>query len=161
MKTLARERDRGEILGRLGEVRPDSAPRWGRMSAHEMVCHLADAFRMATGERAVSPATGPFQRTLLKWIALYTPLPWGPGIRTRPEIDPKEGGTRPVDFAADVARVERLVEDLTARARDMDWPVHPIFGEMSATAWLRWGYRHMDHHLRQFGAGPRTGRPRR
>jgi hypothetical protein len=29
--------------------------------------------------------------------------------------------------------------------------VHPIFGAMSERAWLRWGYLHMDHHLRQFG----------
>jgi hypothetical protein len=28
---------------------------------------------------------------------------------------------------------------------------HPIFGPMSDAAWLRWGYLHMDHHLRQFG----------
>jgi hypothetical protein len=27
---------------------------------------------------------------------------------------------------------------------------HPIFGPMSRSAWLRWAYLHMDHHLRQF-----------
>ena len=31
------------------------------------------------------------------------------------------------------------------------WPAHPFFGAMSSSAWLRWGYLHMDHHLRQFG----------
>lgn len=29
--------------------------------------------------------------------------------------------------------------------------VHPGFGRMSQSDWLRWGYRHVDHHLRQFG----------
>jgi hypothetical protein len=28
---------------------------------------------------------------------------------------------------------------------------HPIFGALSARDWLRWGYLHADHHLRQFG----------
>jgi hypothetical protein len=30
-------------------------------------------------------------------------------------------------------------------------PTHPFFGPMSREDWLRWGYLHADHHLRQFG----------
>jgi hypothetical protein len=43
MKTLARERDRDEILRRLTTLDPQRAARWGRMSAHQMVCHLTDS----------------------------------------------------------------------------------------------------------------------
>jgi len=28
---------------------------------------------------------------------------------------------------------------------------HPLFGRLTTAEWGRWGYRHMDHHLRQFG----------
>ena len=149
MKTLARERDKVEVLHRLKQVRPDSVRRWGKMSAHQMICHLADACRMAMGVHAVSDATGPLQRTVVKWIALYVPLPWPPGILTRPEIDQESGGTCPSDFDADVAALETLVEVMATRRGD--WPSHPVFGRMSGAAWLRWGYLHMDHHLRQFG----------
>jgi hypothetical protein len=153
MKTLARQRDKAEILGRLRALRPDSARRWGRMSAHQVVCHLSDAFRMGIGQKPVSHAAGLLQRTMVKWIALYLPLSWPAGsLLTRPEIDQEVGGTRPVDFAADVARLEALLELVTARPRSFDWQLHPIFGSMSEAAWLRWGYLHMDHHLRQFGA---------
>lgn len=152
MKTLARERDKDEILRRLQQVRPESAARWGRMSAHQMVCHLSDAFRMATGEKAVSPHTSLARRTLVKWLALYAPLQWPPGLLTRPEIDQYVSGTKPSAFAADVADVAALVERITVQAARIDWPPHPIFGRMSAAAWLRWGYLHTDHHLRQFGA---------
>jgi hypothetical protein len=152
MNTLAAERNKAEILRRLKEVRPDSPRRWGRMSAHQMVCHLTDACRMATGEKPVSRASGVLQRTVVKWIALYTPLPWPSGILTRPEIDQEAGGTCPSDFAADVAELEALVEVLTAEKRRFRWPSHPIFGRMSEADWLRWAYLHMDHHLRQFGA---------
>jgi Protein of unknown function (DUF1569) len=151
MKTLARLRDRAEILQRLKAVRPESVRRWGRMSAHQMVCHLSDSFRIAFGEKFVSQATGPLQRTIVKWIALYVPVPWPAGIPTRPEIDQDLGGTRPVDFARDVAELEALLKVVTARDGRCEGQSHPIFGTMSEAAWLRWAYLHMDHHLRQFG----------
>ncbi len=122
------------------------------MSAHQMVCHLSDATLMAMAQKQVSPATTLLQRTLVKWVALYFPIPWPPGLLTRPEIDQLVSGTCPTDFDADVADLISLVEHFVARGRDADWPAHPIFGRLSRASWLRWGYLHMDHHLRQFGA---------
>ncbi|HEV3484623.1 MAG TPA: DUF1569 domain-containing protein [Vicinamibacterales bacterium] len=151
VRTLARDRWTADILRRLKTLRPDAAPRWGRMSAHQMVCHLADGCRMALGEKVVRDASPRFP-VLVRWIALYTPLRWRAGIPTTPEIDQERDGTRPHDFAADVAQVERLVRAMVARPRGHAWPRHPYFGRMSRRAWLRWGYVHTDHHLRQFGA---------
>jgi hypothetical protein len=152
MKTLVREDEKAEILRRLRTVRPDSPRLWGRMSAHQMICHLNDSFLAVTGQRYASPATSLLQRTLVKWIALYLPVRWPPDIQTRPEIDQAIGGTQPADFAADVAQLETLVELVTTRRDCFDGQQHPIFGPMSHTAWLRWAYLHMDHHLRQFGS---------
>jgi uncharacterized protein DUF1569 len=154
LKTLARERDKVELLDRLKTLRPDSTRRWGQMSAHQMVCHLIDAFHMGIGEKDVSHVAGLLQRTMVKWIALYAPVPWPTAIiRTRPEIDQLVAGTRPIDFADDVARLESVMQRVTARARTVQWQSrHPIFGSMSDADWLRWGYLHVDHHLRQFGA---------
>jgi hypothetical protein len=152
MKTLARQGDKAELLARLKAVRPDSVGRWGRMSAHQMICHLSDAFRMGIGQKPVSRVDGLLHRTMLKWVVLYLPVSWPSGILTRPEIDQELGGTRPVDFASDVAGLESLLELITAQPRNVDWQSHPIFGSMSEAGWLRWGYLHVDHHLRQFGA---------
>jgi hypothetical protein len=121
------------------------------MSAHQMICHLCDSFRMLTGHKSVSSSSSVMQQTIVKWIALYAPLPWPAGIPTRPEVDQEIGGTGPVDFAEDVAQLEALLESAVTRIRTADCPAHPIFGRMSETAWLRWGYLHVDHHLRQFG----------
>jgi len=152
VKTLARPSDKAEVLRRLKDVSPESARRWGRMSAPQMVCHLADAFRMALGEKAVGHVPGLLNRTIVKWIALYAPVRWPPGILTRPEIDQElAGGTKPGDFATDVAQVEAFAALMTAPRAAFNWPPHPIFGRMSEGDWLRWGYLHMDHHLRQFG----------
>jgi hypothetical protein len=152
MKTLARPRDQAGILDRLRALRPDCARRWGRMSAHQMVVHLADSYRVATGERPVRARGSFLGRTLVKWFALYLPLRWPPGVRTTSEVDAERGGSRPTDFAADLAQLEALLEAFTAEARRLDGRAHPVFGRMSEAAWLRWGYLHADHHLRQFGA---------
>ena len=151
MKTMARPADKAEIVRRLKTVRPDCTRRWGRMSAHQMVCHLSDAFRLVTHQKAASPATGIVQVTLIKWIALYVPFRWPEGVPTRPEMDQEFEGTKPRDFAADLAELESLVERIATVGKDYAWPAHPIFGRMSESAWMRWAYLHVDHHLRQFG----------
>ena len=121
------------------------------MSAHQMVCHLGDAFLMMSGERLASDASSVFHRTFIKWIALYAPMHWPAGILTRPELDQTIGGTKPGEFLADVARVESLMQR-AANAAGCETRPHPIFGRMSHADWMRWAYLHMDHHLRQFGA---------
>lgn len=152
MKTLSRPSDKAETLARLRSLRPDSARRWGRMSAHEMLCHMADWSRMVLGLKPVAVSSGPLQRTALKWYVLYVPLRWPHGILTSVELDQEQGGTRPGDFAADLAQVESLLESVTAPNRSLDRPPHPVFGPLSDAEWLRLAYLHTDHHLRQFGA---------
>ena len=151
MKSLAREHDLAEIQRRLKTVTAVSQRRWGRMTSHQMICHLSDSFLAVTGRKHVSTASGPLQRTVFKWFALYLPMPWPPGYPTRPEIDQAVGGTRPSEFAADMALLEALCVEFTTDINSFDGHSHPIFGPMSKSDWLRWGYLHMDHHLRQFG----------
>jgi hypothetical protein len=121
MKTLASSRDRAEILRRLREVRPDSPRFWGRMSAHQMICHLSDSFRMAMGLKSVSETGSPLRQRTVKWVALYLPMRWpAGGIRTLPEIDQEIGGTPPADFAADLAELEALFEIVTREPRSFE-----------------------------------------
>ena len=153
MKTLAREDDRQDLLRRLQSLRPESPRRWGRMTAHQMICHLNDGFRMSLGQKPVTRLgglKGLMYRTT-RWMPLYAPVRWPAGIRTRPELAQEVGGTRPADFAADLAEVRRLIDAVARQGSRADWPVHPLFGRLSPRAWLRWAYLHVDHHLRQFG----------
>jgi hypothetical protein len=150
VKTLGDPAARKEILDRLQRLTPDSPRQWGKMTAHQMICHLADAFRGVMGDFHVSPGPGPLPRPILKFVAIKMPMKWPRGIKTRPEVDQLIGGTRPTEFAADLAALEaqcnRFVDSPQAIL-----PRHPIFGPMSEHDWMRWGYLHMDHHLRQFG----------
>jgi uncharacterized protein DUF1569 len=151
MKTLARQRDKNAILARLRHLRPDAARRWGRMSAHQMICHLCDSTRMALGRKRVVPTGRLLHRTVIRSLALYAPLAWRSGILTNPEIDQECGGTKPGEFFADVSELEALVHVMTTEPAQLDGREHPIFGRLSRSAWLRWAYLHMDHHFRQFG----------
>lgn len=142
---------RQRILQRIAALKPESRARWGRMTAHQMLCHLADSFRVPIGDKPASPATGWIQRTAIKWLALYAPLPWPKGVPTRPEVEQGAGGTPPTDFRRDRIDLIFEIERFADPNRRFAWHPHPIFGAMREREWLRWGYLHADHHLRQFG----------
>ena len=152
MKTLQNHADKQELRRRLAMIRPDSTRRWGRMSAPQMIAHLNDAFEMSMGLRRVTAARLPYPRTLLRWTALWVPIPWPHGFPAAPELNQETGGTPPSEFAADVQELAKLIERFTQRPRDFDWQAHPHFGWMSERDWMRLGYLHTDHHFRQFGA---------
>ena len=152
MKTLLHPADKEEILGRLNTIQPASQRLWGSMSAHNMICHLSDGFRLYMGERPAKAVPVPLPQMLMKWAALWAPLPWPHGFKTAPELDQQEGGTPPVEFAADMQELRGLVERFTRQPADFVWKPHPHFGSMSEREWKRLAYLHADHHLRQFGA---------
>ena len=152
MKSFLNRADKKEILERLSNLRPDSRRRWGRMTPHQMICHLSDSFKSRLGEKENSPANNLFTRTVVKWIALYAPTPWPHDIKTRPEMDQEIGGTPPDDFESDRLQLVALLERFAAPEKNAEFHPHPFFGDMSEAEWMRWGYLHCDHHLRQFGA---------
>lgn len=149
-RTLANPADAEAVLARLERLAPDARRRWGRMTAGEMCCHLADAFRTGLGEVTPNPL-GVFglRGALPKWLALSVPLPWPHGIPGPAEVDPRKQGTPPAGFIADRDRLRELTRRFIADVDDRH--PHPMFGRMSRADWLRWGWLHLDHHLRQFG----------
>jgi hypothetical protein len=150
MKTLSSAGDLASIRNRIALLSPTDARLWGSMSAHQAVCHLTDAFCCPLGERAATPVKAwPIPIPIYKSLALYFPRKWPTGVPTPPEINQQIGGTPPADFAADRATLLAKLDQF-ARASG-PWSPHPIFGTMTTAEWMRWGYLHTDHHLRQFG----------
>ena len=121
------------------------------MSAHQMLCHLNDAFKLYMGEISAVPPGFPYPSKLLKWGCLWVPVPWPKGFPTVPEADQEQAGTRPLEFQKDAAEFGVLLSRFAGLANDFAWPIHPYLGEMSRYEWMRLGYLHTDHHLRQFG----------
>jgi len=67
-------------------------------------------------------------------------------------MDQQIAGTRPMEFERDLDELIRLLDRFTRQPRDFEWQTHPHFGRLSEKDWMRLGYLHADHHLRQFGA---------
>ena len=112
-----------------------------------MVCHLTDGYRTSSGERAPAPVHNLITRSVVRFVALHTSMTWPKGVKTVRESDQEQGGTKPVEWDRDVAELLRRVDSFTPH----EGRVHPIFGPLTANEWSVWGFRHADHHLRQFG----------
>jgi hypothetical protein len=148
MKSLASVEVLSEIRGRLRSVRVDDRARWGKMTAKRMMRHLICSYELALGERTVKPMEG-LPPVLVKWIALRSGLRWARNVQTVPELKRAIVEHSEVEF---IVLVRAAVESMEAVARGPQYaPSHPMFGPMSPEDWMRWGYLHADHHLRQFG----------
>jgi len=148
LKTLSSAADKQEVLERLAALQPDSPRRWGKMTSNQMICHLSDSFLLPLGEMRASKAPVPMPRAVFKFFALRVPMKWPRNIATRPEMEQGVGGTPPEEFERDRKKLIAVMERFVRESSGLD---HPIFGKMSGSDWMRWGYLHCDHHLRQFG----------
>jgi hypothetical protein len=146
MKTLFDKDARDGLMPRIEGVTAELRPRWGKMNAEQMLAHLVEAMRMALGEFPTRPKKmltriPPFRQLFVYW------LPWPKGAPTAREIMPSDRRALE-DSKCDLVRVVNLVAE---RALQTEWPDHPSFGKLSTRAWGVLGWRHIDHHLRQFG----------
>jgi len=146
MKTMHSEMDRRIIGERIRRLAPEAMPGWGKMNAPQMVVHLTDAVRMATGALPVKPKKSVVRFTPLKQLLLYV-LPFPKGLPTARELITRA----PAEWSGEVTALFSAIESFAARDPAKPWPDHPIFGAMSRRDWGVLAHRHFDHHLRQFG----------
>lgn len=145
MKTLFDERHRNGLLTRIGRVTAESRPQWGKMNAEMMLAHLVASMRMAAGELPTKPKKLAIRFFPLRELLVYW-LPWPKGVPTAEELLPSDRGTVE-DNKRELARLIAAV----GGSRSTTWPVHPAFGNLGRRGWGVLTWRHLDHHLRQFG----------
>jgi hypothetical protein len=147
MKTMWDVARARAIRERVARLTPDRTRQWGRMSAQQMVCHLSESVKMAIGELHVAPKHVPIRYPPLKQLIVYL-APFPKNVPTAPELTI---AATPRAWTDDLAILQQLIDRFTARPPDAEWPEHPVFGRLSRRAWGVLAYRHIDHHLRQFG----------
>jgi hypothetical protein len=146
MGSLRDETARKLVVQRLQGLTPATKPKWGRMDASRVLCHLGDTLAMAVGDVPTQPMNRKaFHRFPLKHLILYV-LPFPKGAPTAPELL----STAPGNFDADRQRVLELIDRLAA-APDTMGPENPFFGPLTNEEWNALQWKHLDHHLRQFG----------
>lgn len=146
MKSLWNPQSHDEVVHRVSRLLPDRPPVWGRMTCPQMVVHITDAFGMYCGDLKVGFKRTPIQYFPLKHAFLYL-LPMPKNVPTARELKLRVPG----EWDAEIARLRDAIARFGDRRSSIDWPLHPIFGRMSARAYGVLAYKHTDHHLRQFG----------
>jgi Protein of unknown function (DUF1569) len=148
MKTVFNESLRQDLLARIGRITPESKPRWGKMNAEQMLAHLVEAMKLGTGELKVKSKNLFWRKPPFRQLIIYL-LPWPKGAPTVPELVRRESDAGTIERSR--AELARLVNDVAGRAKQTEWPEHPAFGNLGRRGWGVLAWRHVDHHLRQFG----------
>ena len=145
-KTLWNPESRRELMNRLQKLKPDTSPVWGKMTAPHMVSHLIGWMLMANGDLYTAPRPSILRRTPVKQFVVYW-MPFPKGVPTAKELLER----LPLEWSGEIDALRRHLENFETDHRNHEWPEHPAFGFLTPGAWGVLGYRHTDHHLRQFG----------
>ena len=150
MKTLRDHQERTAIIGRVNKLTLDSTPLWGKMTIDQMMSHLVQAGELPFKESLPDKSTFA-SRTFIKPLILYV-LPMPKEVKVSPEMNQQENGRKPLGFEKDRQLLIESIERLGGLPTDHKCSYHPMFGKMTATEWAVIARKHVDHHLRQFGA---------
>ena len=137
---------RDALRSRLQALRPDASRHWGKMTVDQMLKHLNIALGATLGQASYTQLKMPMPGPLFRFVALN--FPWPKGAPTHPDFC---GGDR-CDFRAEKARCLTLIDEFAKKPMESSWPESPIFGRVTGKFNSRLQAKHVDHHLRQFGA---------
>ena len=147
MKNLFQPDAVEEVMARIEQLKPSSQPAWGKMNVAQMVAHCSTTMDMASGKfvakrTLLGRIVGPRVRHILKDES--------PMRRNSPTV--KELRVGVCDFAQEHERLKQCVRQFHegGEARCTRHP-HPFFGNITPLEWSTGMYKHVDHHLKQFG----------
>ena len=146
MKSLFAQDARAEIMSRIGRLSPESPRQWGTLTVAAVLTHLGDELRQALGEIPVHSPRRALSYWPLNYLAIHV-IPWPKG---RGKASP-DFTTKPSRWAADRSALVALVDRFAAADPRGKWPESSVFGALSGRDWGALCYKHLDHHLRQFG----------
>jgi hypothetical protein len=149
MKNLFQREAVDEVIARINTLQAATPRQWGKMDVAQMLAHCSAALDMASGRLNpprifIGRVLGPFVKPI------YTNEK--PLSRNSP-TDPQLVVSDQRDFLREQERLKFSVGQFydAGEAQCTRHP-HPFFGPLNPQDWSRGMYKHLDHHLRQFGA---------
>ena len=149
MKNLYSPDAHDEIVQRIGHLQRDATPEWGTMNVGQMLAHCSEIIEVFNGTKELEGT--PRIAKLLKGLIrreVFADKPFARNVRTHPQYVTKGH----YDF--DKER-ERLLAGIAAFVaedpEEASRREHPLLGTSTADERGRMMYKHLDHHLRQFG----------
>jgi hypothetical protein len=140
-----------EVKQRLSALSSGHQRHWGKMNAAQMLAHCSLGLEMASGEiRPPRALVGRILGPVIKPMALRDEEPMRRNSPTSKELV-VIGEDR--DFEAEQKRLSGLIDRFAAAgAAGCTSHPHAFFGSLTPDEWAVLMYKHLDHHLRQFGA---------
>jgi hypothetical protein len=139
-----------EIRARLARLQPGAQPEWGRMSVSQALAHLSAALEMALGDQKPPRMfAGRLLGGFVKGVVMRDDSPLKRNTPTAPTLLVKDDR----DFERERQRLDALVQRFCEGGEAIcSTHPHTFFGSMTPREWAILQYKHVDHHLRQFGA---------
>jgi len=149
MKNIFESKDVNLIIDRLNKISTETKPLWGKMSAGQMLSHCNVIYELTLDKKYPKP--GAIKKFFLKLVVkpmVVGPKPYPKNSRTAPEF-------RVLDSKEVEPEKERLIaylkKTLSLGPEHFNQLENPNFGKLSIEEWNVLYYKHLDHHLSQFG----------
>lgn len=148
MKNLFTPAANQEIVDRINTLTADTKPLWGKMTVAQMLAHSQQPLYVALGEKHLKGGLMAFlfgriaKKQLVKDEQFKRNLPTAPSFVVKVEKNFTEEKNKLVDLVQRFGKNDP--EEIAKRP-------HPFFGKLNAEEWNTLQYKHLDHHLRQFG----------
>ena len=149
MKNIFETKETEAVINRINRLSPTTKPKWGKMSADQMLAHCNVAYEMTFEDK--HPKPNGFTKFMLKVFvknAVVGDKPYKKNSRTAPQFiisDAKH-------FVEEKARlIDYINKTQGLGAAHFDGKVSHSFGALTTQEWNNMFYKHLDHHLNQFG----------
>ena len=137
-----------EVLFRLNNITAATPAQWGKMNAAQMMAHCQATFQVYFGEKKMRRALAGYLFGKMAKRKLFSPQPWARSLPTAPQF--KISDER--EFEAEKEKLVRYINRFSNEGYTITSTLHPFFGKLSSQEWAVLAYKHLDHHLKQFGA---------
>lgn len=147
-KNLLNPKIRDQLIDRIQQLEEHRQPKWGIMNAPQMLYHCRKLIAQSTGAFTAKNKINLFNKTLYRWFVLNMPWPKG-RAQAHPEFRIVELGIIPQDLEKE----KQLLIEAIHQFCQFQGPLfpHPMFGNFSHKTWGKLHFKHLDHHLKQFG----------
>jgi hypothetical protein len=138
-----------EVKQRMAQLKPESKPLWGKMNAPQAVAHCSAGMEMALGDRLLPrKLVGGLIGRMVKPMVFRDDEPMRRNSPTAKGLLVQDDR----DLGTERERLCGLIDRFaTAGPQGCTTHPHSFFGRLTPDEWAILMYKHLDHHLRQFG----------
>lgn len=147
MKSLYNPASNQDIIDRINQLSPHSLSHWGKMTVSQMMEHCQAPIKVAFGELTLKQNLIGLLFGRIAKKKLVEDKPFDPNIPTAKEFIITHEPDFDVAKTALIDRVSRFQQGPSV-IKNLK---HPFFGPMTPEEWDISQWKHLDHHLRQFG----------